>query len=57
MTNAAADWDMTSYFPEFGGAAYRSFREDLSTAVEGLCESLPGLGPVALPHLEGWESW
>lgn len=57
MTIAVADWDMTSYFPTFGGEEYRSFLEDLSTQVSSLCADLPDLGAVVLPHLEAWEVW
>ena len=57
MTIEAADWDMTAYFPSFGGEEYRRFLQDLSSDVDGLCAALPALGSIDPSHFEDWEAW
>jgi len=57
MTIEAADWDMTAYFPSFGGEEYRRFLQDLSRDVKGLCADLPALGSIGPSHGDDWEAW
>jgi oligoendopeptidase F len=43
---AAADWDLSPYFPEPAGAAFRRFRDELEADVAALETTLAGLGPL-----------
>lgn len=45
--SAAADWDLSGYFAELDGPAYRSFRDALERDAEALEATLAGLGPLA----------
>ena len=50
----APNWDMTPYFPEFNGAEYRSFREDLDIDVGELQAEIDDLGAIEASNLEPW---
>lgn len=51
------DWDMTPYFEEPGGEAYRSFRAALDRDVARLVEQARALGPIARGTVEDWIGW
>ena len=40
------DWDMSSYFSEMGGGAYRTFRHTLETEVKALLQHVHTLGEI-----------
>ncbi|MEN8183160.1 MAG: M3 family oligoendopeptidase [Myxococcota bacterium] len=48
------DWDMTPYFPEFGGPEYSAFRDALAADVEGWLERVQELGSLSAASLEAW---
>lgn len=50
----AADWDLTGYFPEFDGAAYREFRDSLEREAEALEAVFSALGPLTRTSGAGW---
>ena len=51
--NAVPDWDMSAYFPEFGGPDYRAFRERLAGDIADLQEVVATLAPMD----EAPEAW
>jgi len=53
-TGTAADWDLTGYFPEFDGAAYREFRDSLEREAEALEAVFSALGPLTRTSGAGW---
>ena len=57
MTIEAADWDMTAYFPTFGGEEYRGFLQVLSSDVARLASDLSALGAIEPSRLADWEAW
>ncbi|MFO7723938.1 MAG: M3 family metallopeptidase [Oceanipulchritudo sp.] len=48
------DWDLTSYFEQFGTPAYTSFKEDLTVSMKGLDEQARDL--LEQPAVSGWET-
>jgi oligoendopeptidase F len=44
--NAGPDWDMSAYFPEFGGADYQAFRQRLTTDMAMLQADIEALGSI-----------
>ena len=53
---AAANWDMTNFFPSFDGPERRDFTERLRSDVERLSEQAAGLAPLASDNAAAWES-
>ena len=51
--NAGPDWDMSAYFPEFGGPDYQAFRERLASDIADLQEVVTTLAPID----EAPEAW
>jgi oligoendopeptidase F len=48
------DWDMTPYFPEFDGSAYRDFRASLATDVADLQAELRAVAPLSDQTASTW---
>ena len=53
---AQPDWDMTPYFDEFDGDAYRAFRRELEADVASLQQESRELGAIAAESLHAWVS-
>lgn len=53
---SAADWDLSGYFAEFDGAAYRSFRDALERDAEALDAPFGELGPLSGENAERWRT-
>ena len=51
------NWDMTAYFPSFGGAEYTEFREQLARDVAALQEEVDALGPVSAESADAWAAF
>jgi oligoendopeptidase F len=51
---AEPDWDMTPYFPEFGGSAYREFRASLAAEAATLLADLRSAAPLGAETLPTW---
>jgi len=49
------DWDLSSYFPEFGGDEMVQFREALENDIQGLHEAAADLGTLAAENQGAWE--
>lgn len=49
----APNWDMTPYFPSFGGDEYERFRGELANDIEAIQRDLAALGPVSSSR-EAW---
>jgi oligoendopeptidase F len=49
-----ADWDLSGFFPEPDGPAYRAFRDALERDVDALEAELAGLGPLTAASGPGW---
>jgi oligoendopeptidase F len=50
------DWDLTSYFTEFGSPAYTAFKAELSESIDGLTRRAGQLMQSAEPDIAGWEA-
>ncbi len=48
------DWDMTPYFPEFGGSAYREFRARLTADATTLLADLRAAAPLEAGAIPVW---
>ncbi|WP_372805955.1 M3 family oligoendopeptidase, partial [Pontiella sp.] len=48
------NWDMTSYFPEFGGAAYQTHLQELQRSMEQLETDSKAAGRMATDNLDAW---
>lgn len=51
---AQPNWDMTTYFPSFGGEEYIGFRDALARDVAGLQAEVESLGPVSETEADAW---
>ncbi len=51
---ALPDWDMTPFFPEFGGSAYREFRDCLTAEVATLLADVRSVAPLEAGALPAW---
>lgn len=54
---SGADWDLSPYFPEIAGPAYRTFRETLDADVARLHAEVRALGGLAPDGLDAWSAW
>jgi oligoendopeptidase F len=52
--SAQPDWDMTPYFPEFGGSAYREFRASLTDDVADLLSEVRAAAPLTSETVPTW---
>ena len=50
------DWDLTSYFPEFGGSEMIEFRDALERDVDELLDRASGLSDLDDQNQDAWES-
>jgi oligoendopeptidase F len=50
----AGDWDLTPYFEEYGGAQYRSFRDDLASDTADLLAEALRLETIEAENLQEW---
>jgi oligoendopeptidase F len=48
------NWDMTSYFPEFGGTAYETHLQELQRNMEQLEADSRAAGRIATDNLDAW---
>lgn len=48
------NWDLTSYFPEFQGAEYKEFKENLSGGIKSLDEKASASEPLCGENLAFW---
>ena len=48
------DWDMTPYFDEFDGIAYRAFREALAADAARLQQEAQELGAITKESIADW---
>ncbi len=53
-TNDYANWDLTSYFPEFDGEAYRVHRDALEAGLAALGEDATALGTISTENAPAW---
>lgn len=51
------DWDLTTYFDEFDGNSYRSFKDRLIEDLKDLTDALETLKHVSDETLEQWADW
>ena len=51
---AQPNWDMTPYFPEFAGSAYREFRADLEADVGDLLGDVRSAAPLTRETVATW---
>lgn len=51
---SAPNWDMTAYFPEFGGSAYTRFWQTLAGDLETLLAGARAAEPIDRATLEAW---
>jgi len=49
------DWDLTSYFPLFGGAEYITFKDDLERDIASVKEKASALGALDSSNRQAWE--
>jgi oligoendopeptidase F len=50
------NWDLTSYFPEFGGTEMTAFRQELATDLGALQARAAALDTLTTTNLADWES-
>ncbi len=51
------DWDLTTYFDEFDGNSYRSFKDRLTEDLKDLTDTFETLKRVSNETLEKWADW
>lgn len=49
-----ANWDLTAFFPEFGGPDFQSYLHDVERRVASLRDRAQVLGPLEKARLENW---
>ncbi len=49
-------WDLTSYFPEFGGPGMTEFKENLHSGISELEQSAAKLNPLSDANADDWEA-
>jgi oligoendopeptidase F len=54
MPDHSRTWDLTGYFPEFDGAAYRAFKDRLRTDLEARLAEAAGLAPLVPDNAPAW---
>lgn len=50
-------WDLTSYFPSFGGPEFKAFKDRLASDVDALRTRSAELGTLTDGTAGGWEQW
>ena len=48
------NWDLTSYFPEFKGGEYNSFKETLTAGIESVLDKAKSLEILDNNNLSDW---
>ncbi|MEC8646567.1 MAG: M3 family oligoendopeptidase [Candidatus Latescibacterota bacterium] len=56
MSKASMDWDLTSYFPAFGGEEMLRFKESLRSDLQSLHAHAQSLAPLCEETADSWES-
>lgn len=55
MTQAAMDWDLTSFFPTFGGPEMERFKSELERDLTALAQRAAALGPLTEGNADAWQ--
>ncbi len=55
MSTDNMNWDLTSYFPEFGGPEMRDFKEKLKEDIGSIRSEASSLAPLEKANMDKWE--
>ena len=55
MSQAAMDWDLTSYFPAFDDPSMRQFKDELKRDIDALRQRAAALGGAWTPRGRAWD--
>ena len=55
MSQAAMDWDLTSYFPAFDDPSMRQFKDELKRDIDALRQRAAALEPLSMDNADSWQ--
>ena len=55
MSQAAMDWDLTSYFPAFDDPSMQQFKEELKRDLNSLIQQASTLAPLDTSNADSWQ--
>jgi len=55
MSQAAMDWDLTSYFPAFDDPSMQQFKEELKRDLNSLIQQASALAPLDTSNADSWQ--